>query len=223
MLQKQNQKKFTIQSLLHRAFEGMTPKSAGAIILGAAIATFGLHNIHQQTNITEGGVLGAVLLLNHWLEISPSLITPVLDVACYLLAFRYLGMRFIRISLVSTLSMSCFFKLWEMFPPMLPNLSSLPLLAAVLGGIFVGLGVGIIVRQGGSSGGDDALALAISKGTGWRLSKAYLSTDLTVLLLSLSYIPAGRIVYSLITVTISSQLIDWVKNTDHPFLGVMED
>ena len=95
---------------------------------------------------------------------------------------------------------------------MLPDLSDVPLAAAVLGGLFVGIGVGLIVRQGGSSGGDDALALTISRVTCWRLSRAYLFTDLTVLALSLTYIPAGRIVFSLVTVTISSYLIDWIKS-----------
>ena len=82
---------------------------------------------------------------------------------------------------------------------------------ALLGGAFVGIGVGLIVRQGGSSGGDDALALVIHKLTGWKLSRAYLFTDLTVLLASLSYIPVRRIAFSLVTVTVSSLLIDWVK------------
>lgn len=94
---------------------------------------------------------------------------------------------------------------------MLPDLSAYPLLAAVFGSVFVGIGVGLIVRQGGSSGGDDALALSISRVTRWKLSRSYLFTDVTVLLLSLSYIPASRIVFSLITVTLSSHLIDWIK------------
>ena len=85
------------------------------------------------------------------------------------------------------------------------------LAAALLGALFVGVGVGLIVRQGGSSGGDDALALSISAMTGLRVSKAYLFTDLTVLTLSLSYIPIRRIAYSLITVTVSSWLIDLIQ------------
>ena len=195
-----------------KLWEGFSAEKVIFIIIGAAIASFGLHNIHQRTNITEGGVLGMVLLLNHWLNISPSVITPVLDLACYGLAFRYLGGRFIKISILSTASMSAFFKLWEQFPPMLPDLSPYPLLAAVLGGCFVGIGVGLIVRQGGSSGGDDALALAISKVTRWRIARAYLFTDLTVLVLSCSYIPVKRIAFSLVTVTLSSFLIDFVQN-----------
>ena len=76
----------------------------------------------------------------------------------------------------------------------------------------MGIGVGLVIRQGGSSGGDDALALVISKLTRCRISRAYLFTDLTVLLLSLSYIPFQRIAFSLITVTLSSLLIDMVQN-----------
>ena len=199
-----------------KLLEGLTWKSLCFIVLGAAIATFGIHNIHQRTGITEGGVIGAMLLVEHWLGFSPAYITPVLDVACYLLAFKYLGFSFIRTSVLSTACVSLFYKLWQQFPPMLPDLSDHPLAAAVLGGLFVGVGVGLIVRQGGSSGGEDALALVISKVTRWRLSFAYLFTDLTVLLLSLSYIPITRIAFSLVTVTLSSFLIDKVTAFQPP-------
>ncbi len=191
--------------------DGLTTRKILLIMLGAMVCSFGIHNIHQRTGITEGGVIGLMLLAEHWLKISPAYITPILDIACYLLAFRFLGGSFIKISVISTLFVSGFYKIWETFPPVLPDLSDCPLIAAVLGGVFVGAGVGLIVRQGGSSGGDDALALTISHISHWRLSRSYLFTDVTVLLLSLSYIPVLRIVFSLITVTISSYLIDWIR------------
>ena len=196
---------------VRRLLDGITFRRMGLIALGAMIATFGIHNIHQQTGITEGGVIGLMLFVEHWLGVSPAFITPVLDLTCYLLAFKYLGGRFIKISALSTLSVSLFYKLWEQFPPMLPDLSGHPLAAAVLGALFVGIGVGIIVRQGGSSGGDDALALTISRVSGWRLARCYLFTDLVVLMLSLSYIPVRRIAFSLVTVTLSSWIIDRVQ------------
>lgn len=181
------------------------------ILIGTGIATFGIYNIHQQTNITEGGVLGSILLLHHWLGMNPSVITPVLDIICYAMAYKCLGKTFIKWSLFSTMCLAGFFKLWEQFPPVIPDLSAYPFTAAILGGIFVGAGVGIIIRNGGSSGGDDALALTISRISKWRLSQSYLVTDITVLLLSLSYIPVTRIAYSLVTVTVSSVLIDLVQ------------
>ena len=166
------------------------------IAVGAAICTFGIHNIHSQTGITEGGVIGMTLFANKWFHIPKGLVTPILDLSCYLLAFRFLGGKFIRISVISTLFVSLFYDLWEQFPYMLPDLSDYPLAAALLGGVFVGIGV----------------ALSISRGTGWRLSRAYLFTDLVVLGLSLSYIPVIRIAFSVVTVMLSSLLIDFVQN-----------
>lgn len=208
--------KSRVAVLWSKLADGLTIRKILLIMLGAMICSFGIHNIHQRTNITEGGVIGLMLLVEHWLKISPAYIMPILDIACYLLAFKFLGGSFIKISVISTFFVSGFYKVWEMFPPMLPNLSEYPLIAAVLGGIFVGVGVGLIVRQGGSSGGDDALALTISHISHWRLSRSYLFTDVVVLLLSLTYIPVLRIVFSLVTVTISSYLIDWIREYKSP-------
>lgn len=198
--------------ILRSFFQGLSFKKLLPVLAGTAIASFGLYNIHQRTGITEGGILGTILFIHHWFGISPSVMTPVLDFCCYGLAFRFLGGNFLKMAVLSTLSFSGFFRLWELFPPVLPDLSSHPLAAAVLGACFIGIGVGLVVRQGGSSSGDDALALTISHITHCRISVAYLATDLTVLLLSLSYISWRKIVYSFVTVTISSWLIDWVQN-----------
>lgn len=193
-----------------------SPGRVLSILIGAAVLSFGMHNIHQRAEITEGGVLGMILLLHHWLGISPAVASPVLDLFCYALSFRLLGKDFIKVSAVSSLSIAGFFFLWERFPPMLPDLSAYPLAAALTGGAFVGVGAGLVVRQGGSTGGDDALALSISKLAGCRIFFAYFATDLSVLLLSLTYIPLRRIFFSVITVSVSSLLIDFIKDFPVP-------
>lgn len=178
-----------------------------ALALGAAILAFGLYNVHSQSHITEGGVLGMTLLLEHWLGISPAVSEAVLDVICYALGLRYLGRAFLPHALTATGCFALFYAFNERIGPVLPDLGGVPLLAAAAGGVFVGVGVGLVVRAGGAAGGDDALALVLSKKLGWKLPAAYLATDLTVLLLSLSYIPPVKIACSLVTVTISSFLI----------------
>ena len=182
------------------------------ILLGAFILAFGMYNIHSRTIITEGGIWGIELLLDHWFGLSPAVTAPFLDGTCYLLGVVFLGKEFILKSLVGTLSYSAFYAVLEQFPPLLPDLNSVPLAAAVIGAIFVGIGAGIVVRQGGACAGDDALALAISKKLKCKISTAYLSTDMTVLLLSLSYIPFRQIFYSLITVLLSGWIIEKVQN-----------
>ena len=79
-----------------------------------------------------------------------------------------------------------------------------------------GRGVGLVVRAGGASGGDDVLALLLNKFTKLTLSKSYFMTDAIVLALSLTYIPAGRIVFSFITVTLSSFLIERIQRIGAP-------
>lgn len=187
-------------------------KTVLSILAGTAILAFGMVNIHKRVHITEGGVLGMILLLNYWFAIPAALLSPLLDALCYLFGFRYLGKEFLIRSIAATLCLAGFLKLWESLPYLFPDLTEHPLIAAVAGACFVGIGVGLVVRQKASSGGDDALAMVISKLTRCKIARAYLATDITVLLLSLTYIPLGRIAYSFVTVTISSLLIDFIQD-----------
>lgn len=177
------------------------------LVIGAVILSFGLYNVHNQSNITEGGVLGLTLFFKHWLGISPAISGFIMDISCYILAFKFFGSQFAKYSIVSSCSFAISYAIFERFDPILPSMDSNPVLAAVIGGIFVGFGVGFVVRVGGACGGDDALAMVISKVTKMKISRAYLITDLTVLALSLTYIPVTKILCSLITVTISSFII----------------
>lgn len=182
-----------------------------AIFLGTAILSFGLYNVHSQSGITEGGILGATLLIQHWFHISPAVTELLLDLICYGLGLRFLGREFLKYSLIATCCYSAFYAVYEQFPPLLPDLSGNPLLAAVAGAIFVGIGVGLVVRVEVAACGDDALALVLSKLTRQPITRSYLITDLTVLLLSLSYIPLQQIAYSLVTVMLSSFIIGKIE------------
>lgn len=191
-------------------------RRCGMLVLGPAILAFGLYNIHRQSGITEGGVLGLMLLLNHWLEVTPAVLIPALDVVCYLVGFRFLGGDFARRSLVATLSFAFWYSLLERFPPLIPSLWEHPVAAALLGSCFVGVGVGLAVRAGGAAGGDDALAMSISHVLGWSISRSYLFTDLLVLALSLTYLPPENLACSLLTVTLSSFLIGRMQMIGRP-------
>ena len=179
----------------------------GCMVLGCAILSFGLYNVHEQSRVTEGGVLGMTLLLEHWLHVSPAVSSFILNVACYALGFKFLGKAFLRDSLIAAVIYSLLYGLWESFPPLLPSMAQWPLLAAVAGALFVGVGVGLVVRMDIAPGGDDALALVLAHLTKKNVGKMYLFCDLTVLALSLSYIPVLNILCSLVTVTLSSWII----------------
>ncbi|MBQ5813175.1 MAG: YitT family protein, partial [Clostridia bacterium] len=159
------------------------------IYIGTFILSFGLFNIHARCAVTEGGVLGGVLLLENWFGWSPSVTNIVLDLSCYAVGFRFLGWDFARYSLAASLGFSVNYRLAETVGYIMPDLTPYPLMAALLGALFVGVGVGLCVRVGGAAGGDDALAMTISKVMKVDIAWAYMFTDLLVLSLSLTYIP----------------------------------
>ena len=181
-------------------------------LLGCAIQAFGLYNIHSISQVTEGGILGMGLLIKHWFGISPAISTAVLTVLCYFIGWRTLGGKFLIMSAVSGLGFSLCYFVCEQFPPLWPGIAQHPFWAAVIGALFIGVGAGLCVRMGGAPGGDDALAMALSKKLCVKITWVYLASDLIVLTLSLTYIPAARIAWSLLTVVLSGQIVGWVAD-----------
>ena len=202
-LKKEILKKYVFRNCLITAF-------------GSAFSAFGLYHVHAQSGVTEGGILGLTLLLEYWFAISPAVSGFLLNVVCYLLGIRFLGKKFLVYSAISATGFSVTYKICEQFKPLWPQLFEMPLLAAFLGAIFIGFGVGICVRIGGAPGGDDALAMSISHVTKLKIQWVYLIMDLIVLGLSITYIPWQRIWYSLLTVILSGQMVGWVADVPLP-------
>lgn len=208
-----------MKSQLHEwkeALKNITLKKCAITLLGSFILAFGLYHVHSISGVTEGGVLGATLLLEHWTGISPALTGGIMNVLCYVLGWKLLGKEFIAYSALATVGFSGMYKICEQFPHLWPGLADMPLVAALVGALFVGVGAGLCVRIGGAPSGDDALAMSISHATGWKIQWVYLMSDLIVLVMSLSYIPVRRIGYSLFTVLLSGQVIGFIQNFGKP-------
>lgn len=189
----------------------LKPINCLVAFFSSAFQAFGIYNVHALSNVTEGGVLGATLLIQHWLNISPAISSLILNVLCFALGYKTLGKAFIAYSFIAALGYSSGYYLCEQFPPLWPQIAAWPLLAAVVGALFIGIGAGLCVRAGGATTGDDALAMSLSHILKKPIERIYLVSDLTVLLLSLSYIPFRRIAYSLLTVILSGQIIGLIQ------------
>lgn len=200
-----------MQGMIHYLFKNIKPKSILLILLGSAVTAFGMYNIHDVSDITEGGIFGLDLLLEYHFGISPAYTNLIFTALCFFLGWRALGRDFIVCSAFSTLSFSLFYAIMERTPRIFPQIADHPFLAALAGALFVGIGVGLSVREGGAQSGDDALAMALHHYFGWSMSAVYLISDLVVLALSLTYIPVRKIIFSLITVVLSGQLIGLIS------------
>ena len=192
-------------------FPKLKPANCATAFFSSAFQAFGMYHIHALADVTEGGVLGLTLLLEFWFGLSPAISGAVLNGACFLLGWRMLGKEFIGYSLFASAGFSLGYGFFEQFPQLWPQLVNYPLLAAILGALFIGIGAGLCVRAGGATTGDDALAMSVSHATKIPIQHLYLVSDLTVLALSLSYIPLRRILYSLLTVVLSGQIIGLIQ------------
>ena len=192
-------------------FPKLKPVNCAIAFLSSVFQAFGMYHIHALADVTEGGVLGLTLLLEYWFDLSPAISGAILNCACFLLGWRILGKAFIGYSIFAAAGFSLGYGFFEQFPQLWPELVNHPLLAALLGALFIGIGAGLCVRAGGATVGDDALAMSLSHRLKLPIQSIYLVTDLTVLALSLTYIPVKRILYSLLTVILSGQIIGLIQ------------
>ena len=182
------------------------------IIIGTMLVSFAISNIHARYEIAEGGQLGTELLFYNWLGISPAISSIVIDFIMFIISYFVLGKKFFNNAILGTISYSLFYFLFQNTPYLLPDLSNNLLMATILGEILVGIGCGFVIKSNGACGGDDSLALVISKITKLDISISYLILDLIIVMISLSYVNGINIIYSLLTAVISSLVIGLVYN-----------
>lgn len=199
--------------MIKNFFKEIKPKNCILSAVGSIILAFGMYNIHSIASVTEGGTIGLTLLLENIFGISPAVTGFLLNAVCYIFGIKTLGKTFLIYSVISTAAFSASYSIFEMFPRIYPDIAAYPLVCAVLGAVFVGIGVGLAVKGGGAPCGDDALAMSLSKLTKLKIQWIYLISDLTVLSLSLTYIPLAKIIYSLLTVVISGQIIGFISKS----------
>ena len=193
-----------------RYIKNGTLKSILLIIIGATILSFGSYNFNYQNNVTEGGVLGLLLLLQHVFNISPSITSVVIDFTLFAIGSKFFGKKFLLYSILSTTTFSTTYKIWESIGFLVPNFTHNMLIASMLAGIGVGVGVGLVVRGGGASGGDDVIALLGNKFLKLKVNHVYLITDTIVLLMSLVYLDIKQVFFSIIAVTTSGKIISLI-------------
>lgn len=195
----------------------ITLEKLAFIVLGSTILGFGFYNFYYLNNITEGGVLGLLLILKNLFGIHPSMANIAIDFGLLLMGYKIFGKEFFIYSLFASFAFSMSYNLFESLGPLLPQIES-GIINAIIGGSFIGVGAGIIVNTGSSSGGEDALALVIAEKTSWSLTKIYILMDGIILLLSMSYLSETSIFYSMIASTLSGKIMDLFLNHRKKYL-----
>ncbi len=179
----------------------------GMIVLGNLAIAIGVSFFILPSNILSGGVAGIAVALEPVFHIEPRLVINGLTIGLYILGAVLLGKQFALKTFVSTIVYPLFITVLGIWFADV-RITSNPLLASIYGGIFVGTGIGLVYRVGGSTGGMDIPPLIINKYTHIPLSSLVMMIDgLTVLLGAIVYgIEASMI--GLVSVWVCGQVIN---------------
>ncbi len=175
----------------------------GAAILGIAINMFLIP--HQ---LAAGGISGLAVILFHTLNIPVGLTIIVANLPLFIASYFLLGPRIVVQSVLGTVFLSLSI---ELTAPFLNAATQDLLLSAVYGGVIMGVGLGLVFRSRGSTGGTALLSLILNKVTGFSTGQGLLAGDLLIIGLAIIAFGSERAMYAALALFISSWVIDAVQ------------
>ncbi|MER2059093.1 MAG: YitT family protein [Niallia sp.] len=204
-------------------FKGIKIKNVLFILLGSAIFSFGIVHFNMQNNLAEGGFTGITLLLYALWNWDPSITNLLLNIPLFLIGWKLLGKNVFIYTIIGTVAVSIFLWFFQ-----LPRIQlDIPLtedltLAALFAGTFIGVGLGIIFRYGGTTGGVDIIARLGFKYYGWSMGKTMFVFDFCVIALSLlTYLSYREAMYTLVAVFVGTRVIDFLQEGAYAARGAM--
>jgi uncharacterized membrane-anchored protein YitT (DUF2179 family) len=199
----------------------MRVKNILLIIFGAAIMAFGLVNFNMQNKLAEGGFTGITLLFYFLFKWDPSYTNLILNIPLFFIGWKLLGRNTFFYTIIGTVSVSVFLWIFQRNAIDMPLKNDLTL-AALFAGVFTGIGLGIIFRYGGTTGGVDIIARLIHKYTGGTMGKTMFIFDACVITVSLiTYLNYKQAMYTLVAVFVGARVIDFMQEGAYSARGAM--
>ncbi|WP_249668888.1 YitT family protein [Bacillus altitudinis] len=190
------------------------------ILIGSAIFSFGLVHFNMQNNLAEGGFTGITLLLYFLFHIDPSISNLVLNIPIFFIGWKMLGRTMFTYTIVGTVSLSVFLAIFQRFQIYMPLQHDLAL-AALFAGVFIGTGLGIIFKFGGTTGGVDIIARLINKHYQVAMGRTMFIFDACVITISLTYLNYKEAMYTLVAVFVAAKVIDFMQEGAYAAKGAM--
>lgn len=192
-------------------FKDIQIKNLFFIVLGAAIFSFGLVHFNIQNELAEGGFTGITLILFFAFKWDPAIMNLVLNVPMFIIGWKMLGKRIFTYTVVGTIAVSVFLKVFMKYQIDI-HLEGDMFLVSLFAGIFVGVGLGIIFRFGGTTGGVDIIARLAQIHWGWSIGKTMFMFDAAVILVSwYVYLDHRSVMYTLVALFVGARVIDFVQ------------
>ncbi|BDG46764.1 MULTISPECIES: YitT family protein [Parageobacillus] len=199
---------------------GLKIKNIIFILFGAAIFAFGIVHFNMQNNLAEGGFTGITLLLYFLFGIDPSYTNLALNIPLFFIGWKLLGRHTFLYTMIGTVAVSLFLWIFQRYTIHMPLKHDMTL-AALFAGVFIGVGLGIIFRYGGTTGGVDIIARLVYKYKGISMGKTMFTFDAVVITLSLLYLSYREAMYTLVAVFIAARVIDFMQEGGYAAKGAM--
>ncbi len=174
------------------------------MIFGSALFSMGLEIFLVPNNIIDGGIVGISIILSHLLHIPLGIFLVLLNLPFLMIGYKQIGKTFAISTLFSVLVMSIGSSLLHSIKPFTMD----PLLAAVFGGVILGIGVGLVIRSGGSLDGTEIVAILFSKKTPFSVGEIVMFFNLFILSSAGFVFGWDHAMYSLIAYFVAYKMLD---------------
>ena len=177
------------------------------LTVGAIIAAFAIEEFLVPNKIFDGGVTGISMIISHFAPIPLGILIVTINIPFIIMAYKKMGKGFvIRFIYAITL----FSIMTEVFKPV-ENATDEMLLAITYGGVLLGLGVGLVLRGGGSLDGTEVVAVILNRNLSVSTGQIILIFNVFIFAVAGVVFDADRGMYSLLMYFISSKVIDVVE------------
>ncbi|MFZ5827716.1 MAG: YitT family protein [Bacillota bacterium] len=187
------------------------PLIAGSLLMALSVNLFLV-----PLKLAEGGVVGVGIILYHKFGVPLWVTTLLLNIPILALGVKVKGMHLLWRSLLGVAAFSGFLALTAGLPPMTDEV----VLAIVYGGLTMGIGLGLVLRSGGTTGGTDILAIVGQQKFGFSVGTMVMAVDALVLLAAALTFSPEAAMWAAITLTISSKVVDLVQEGFYAAKGV---
>lgn len=177
------------------------------ITIGSMLVAIGFNAFLLPNRIVSGGINGLTIILYEMFSWSPSIVLYSANIILLSLCFFALGREVFTKSILGSLLVPSFVSLFHN----IGTATSEPVLAAIFGGVCVGLGIGLVFSGNGSTGGTTLIAKLIQKVTNLKLGLLVGICDGLVILTALFVYDIQQVLYALISLFITSKVVDMVQ------------
>lgn len=197
------------------------------LTFGAGLVSVGLEVFLVPNNIIDGGITGVSIMLSHIFDVPIGVLLTLLNLPFLILGYKQIGKTFALSTFFAVIVMSIGTTLLHPVQP----LTIEPLLAAVFGGIILGVGVGMVIRSGGSLDGTEIVAILANKKSPFSVGEVVMFINFFILASAGFVFNWDNAMYSLIAYYIAFKMIDttmlgfdesksiWIISDRHRVIG----